>query len=382
MARIEVLSCTGSHHAMGVAQGKAFREPLRELHMPLVELAGLSGNRMLGGMSRFSRPIAGLAGRIGNRLMARDLADNYPEQYQRLAGIAEGAGVPLHRLFLGPAIELLLNQASHDTPGGCTAIAVTGDKSASGEPIIGKNFDYPDIGRDLYLVRRSQPGGLAASIDVTKAALSGSHEGLNGYGLAVTYNYGYFRGRGRARVTISTLVQEMLELCHDVEDAIEYLRGRPRTGGALLMLADQSGAIAAVEMSPDRMAVRRPGPAGWLAHTNHAQSPELAAVDLPPEAVSPRWYPKGLRGLPLRVSSNNRLERAIELIEASGPVDRDRIAAILGDHGATRHGDDQTICRHGPFYTTTCSVLLYPRRRMVEVMFGPPCGHQYTTVYL
>jgi hypothetical protein len=383
MVRIEVLRCAGNHHAMGVAQGKAFREPLRALHLPLIELAGLSGNQLLStAVSRVGRPVARLAGRVGSRLMARDLAEHYPEQYERMVGIAEGAGIPLHRLFLGPAVELALNQASYQASGACTAIAVTGERSADGEPVIGKNFDYPDVGRDLYLVRRSRPGGLAASVDVSKAPLSGSHEGVNAYGLAVAYNYGYFRGRGQARVTISNLVQELLELCHEVGDAIEYLRGRPRTGGALLMLADQSGAVAAVEMSADRLAVRRPGREGWLVHTNHAQTDELRAVDLPAGAVSPRWYPKGLRGLPLQVSSARRLARASALLAAAPLLDRARLAAILADHGETGRGDDQTICRHGPFYTTTCSVLLYPRRRAVEVMFGPPCGHQYTTVYL
>ena len=52
----------------------------------------------------------------------------------------------------------------------------------------------------------------------------------------------------------ATLVQEVLELCRSVRDAVEYLRGRPRIGGALLMLADADGEIASVEVAPDQLA--------------------------------------------------------------------------------------------------------------------------------
>lgn len=384
MSEIEVLNCRGDHYTMGILQGEARREQLRRMHKTLVEFSGFQSNRVAErALRRAAPPVARILGRAGKYLLGRDLQQRYPEQYDRVLGIAEGAHVPLHYLFVAPIIEFALNRTSYRTPGACTALAVTSEKSLTDEPIIAKNFDYPDAARDSYLARRSQPAGLASSIEITHAPLGGSHEGINEHGLAITYNYGSFRGPASGRVTITTLVQEMLELCRSVRDAIEYLRGRPRMGGALLMLADAEGEIASVEVAPDQLAVRRPtDDRPWLVHANHAVTREIEIKDIPHEAVFSRWYPKALRGLPVQESSLRRHERAGQLLTSADRVGEDALATMLADHGSSGVGDDATICRHGPYYETTCSVLLFPKRRAMAVAFGAPCTQQFSTIAL
>lgn len=384
MSEIEVLDCRGDHYTMGIAQGEACREQLRDMHKALVEFSGLQSNRVAErALRRAAPPLARTLGRAGKYLMARDLRDSYPEQYDRVLGIAEGAHVPLHYLFVAPVIEFALNRTSYRTPGACTAMAVTAAKSRTGEPIIAKNFDYPDAARDTYLARRSRPAGLASSVEITNAPLCGSHEGVNEHGLAITYNYGSFRGPASGRVTLTTLVQEVLELCRNVRDAVEYLRGRPRLGGALLMLADADGEIASVEVAPDQLAVRRPtADRPWLVHANHAVTREIELRDIPHDAVFSRWYPRALRGLPVQESSLRRHERAAALLTRAARVGEEELAAMLADHGDSGVGDDATICRHGPYYETTCSVLLFPARRAMAVTFGAPCAQQFSTIAL
>jgi len=384
VADIDVLACRGDHYTMGIVQGEARRNQLQHMHKALVELSGLQSNRVIERAIRRAAPsVARTVGRVGKRLMSRHLQQHYPEQYDRMLGLAEGAHIPLHHLFVAPAIEFALNRTSYRTPGACTAMAITGAKSRTNEPIIAKNFDYPDAVRDSYLARCSQPAGLAASLEITNAPLCGSHEGLNEHGLAITYNYGSFQGVPSARVTITTLVQEILELCRNVRDAVEYLRGRPRIGGALIMLADADGDIASVEVAPDQLAVRRPSPdRGWLAHANHALTREIALKDIPHDAVFSRWNPRTLRGLPVQESSLRRHERATELLSSAAALGEDDLASMLADHGASGVGDDATICRHGPYYETTCSVLLFPKRRTIAVAFGAPCAQQFSTIAL
>ena len=86
---------------------------------------------------------------------------------------------------------------------------------------------------------------------------------------------------------ITTLLQEVLEQCATVDEAVAHLSSRPLAGGALIMLADATGAIAAVELAPDEIAVRR---GDSLVHTNHALTADIEPRDIPPAAVFPRWW--------------------------------------------------------------------------------------------
>ncbi|HTE50466.1 MAG TPA: C45 family peptidase [Kofleriaceae bacterium] len=378
-----VIECRGDHRAMGRAQGAACRAELGRIEQVLLAIA-LPQNRLAGAIGRLTPPLTAALGRVGRRLMTPDLVRLHPEQLERMIGIAEGGGIPIHRLFVGPMVELTLNRAAYTTPppAACTAVAVTGRRSATGEAIIAKNFDYPPASNALHLTRRSRPGGArVGSLEVTKAPLTGSHDGVNEHGLAVAYNYGHFRGRARARISISVLVQDLLETCRTVEEALAALGSRPRSGGALLMLADATGDLASVELAPDFMAVRR-GDA--LVHANHALTDEMAPRDVPHDAVLPRWiWPAELRGRRVHESSERRQERAESLLSDLGAARPEELARILADHGeAARGGDDHTVCRHGPYYSTTCAVVLRPRQRAMSVLVGSPCTGRFTDLSL
>jgi Acyl-coenzyme A:6-aminopenicillanic acid acyl-transferase len=379
-----VIECSGDHRAMGRAQGAACRAELARLEHVLLTIALPEHGRLAGAIERVSPGLTGALGRVGRRLMTPDFVRHYPEHLERMIGIAEGGEIAVHRLFVGPMVELVLNKAAYTMPppAACTAVAVTRGRSATGEAVIAKNFDYPPISKAVHLTRLSRPrvAGRAASLEVTKAPLTGCHDGINEHGLAVAYNYGHFRGRARARVSVSVVVQELLETCRSVGEAIESLRARQRSGGALLMLADASGDIASVELAPDFFAVRR-GDA--LVHANHAVTEEMTARDVPHEAVFPRWiWPAELRGRRLQESSERRKERAESMLAGLGAAGADELGGLLADHGDSPRGDDLSLCRHGPYHSTTCSVVMFPRRRAMRVLVGSPCQGSYTDLSL
>jgi len=380
---IAPIECTGSHREMGEAQGRATAETLARIDDALLELAGLAGDGLIGRAGKLLKPIMnkGLS-LVGTKLLEGALREHYPAQYERLEGIAAGSGVSLRQLFVGPAVELLLNQVVPARA--CTAVAITREGSANGEPIIAKNFDYPPAALEMYIARISRPTELAASVDITAAPMAGCHEGVNEYGLAVAYNYGHFSGKATARVSITTLVQELLEQCDSVDGAIEHLRERPRDGGALLMLADGGGNIASVELGPDELGVRRGRESGdVLVHANHAVTEIMQERDVPREARFPRWWrPTEMAGTRFHESSEQRHARAQQILDDGSPLAADDLRALLADHGGNEGGSDHTICRHGPYYVTTCSVLLFPRRRQVAVMFGSPCTARFVTLSL
>lgn len=377
------IECAGSHEDMGRIQGVACRGQLLHIDRVLFELLGVPQTGYLrAAVGPFTSPTTGAIGRLGRRLVWPALERTHPDQAFRLRGIALGAGLPLHWLLVGPVMELALNRSVYRMPQACTAFAVTGQRSSRGEPMIGKNFDYPPASNAMHLTRRSRPSaaGRAASLEVTKAPLAGSHEGINEHGLAVVYNYGSFRGRAAARVSVTFLVQHLLEHCHTVEEAIARMRDLPRAGGALLMLADATGDIAAVELAPDALAVRR---GDSLVHANHARTAEIAERDVPEPAVFPRWMrPVSLRGRRVRESSEERQGRAEQLLDQIGSATADDLADILCDHGADSRPSDNTICRHGPYYSTTCSVILFPVQRAMRLLVGAPCQRRYVDLAL
>src|SRR5690606_8453450 len=173
--------------------------------------------------------------------------------------------------------------------------------------------------------------------------------------------------------------------CRTVDQALDLVRARPRAGGALLMLADAGGEIASVEVAPDLLTVRR---GAHLTHANHACTAEMAGRDVPADAVFPRWVrPAELRGRRVQESSERRHGRAEALLAACGAASAADLARILADHGEAEGGgpsagDDHTICRHGPYYSTTCAVILLPRQRTMRLLAGPPCEGQFADLSL
>lgn len=351
---------------MGRAQGEALRDEIVavEDRMLASEAFALARPSLLP-----ARAAAGLMAWRAKRRMARALAARYPEHAARLRGIAAGGGVRERRLYLALGAEVLLNRVAWVT-GGCTAVALEPARTSFGEAAIAKNFDFPEDFRGGYFVRRSEPADGLRSIEVTIAPLSGCHSGVNEAGLAVTYNYGHALERPREPLPVMLLCQRLLERCRSVTEAIGACRQAPRASGALLALADATGAVAVLEMSPWRFAVRR-AREGAACCTNHFETPEVAPVDVPHDARHSMRSVAALAGRRVHESSEARGVRLERAIGRDHALSLREIEALLRDHKDGKN--DLSICRHGDYYRTTCSVVLFPKTRRLRVLFGAPC---------
>src|SRR5262249_28160712 len=156
----------------------------------------------------------------------------------RLSGIAQGAGVDSERLWLLTAMEAMMSDQSDCTRvpplGGCSALAVTGRRSAIGEPVIVRNFDYIEPVRPLYSMRRSRPNGGFESLDFTLAPFPGTIDGINEKGLCITYNYAYATDRRRPSAPLSIVIADALQRCGSVAEAVSWITSRPRWGAGIL----------------------------------------------------------------------------------------------------------------------------------------------------
>src|SRR5262249_36265800 len=142
--------------------------------------------------------------------------------------------------------------------GACSALAVRGQRSKSGEGIIAHNFDYPPLVQPYFILRESRPRNGFRSLDFAVAPQAGTIDGVNEAGLCITLNYAFLTDGGRPAPLITMAIADALASCGTVSEALARISRQPRWGAGMLMLADASGDIASLELSGSRAAVRRP----------------------------------------------------------------------------------------------------------------------------
>jgi hypothetical protein len=376
--------CQGNPYQMGLIQGQGLRDKIRASRGALAELEAfrLEQPRWL--------PFAAfrhLAERRAARLMAQALAREHPEMHQRLTGIAAGSGVRLGPLYLLNALESFLSSVEGRTVrpglGACSAVAVRGSRSATGEPMIARNFDYLPLVQPFYVLRDSRPQGRYRSLDFTVAPLAGSVDGLNEQGLAITYNYAFTVDMPSARTPITMAIAEAMGRCSTVAEAAELIASRARWGGGILMLADAGGDIASLELSNSRSHLRRPEPGNdALFHTNAFCCGPMRAVQAPTDAVFTSRAPLALRGRRVMESSEMRDCRLARLLERGEPLDPDQLARMMSDHGDEGVASGTTLCMHSDYWHTTASLQYFPKSRRMRVAFAPTCNARYRELSL
>lgn len=135
-------------------------------------------------------------------------------------------------------------------------------------PYLIRNYDLDPSNNELTLLRSNWRGKkVIGMID----GLSGLSDGINSDGLAVSLSFGgrLVVGRGFG---VPIIVRYLLEVCNDVQDAIEVLRLLPCHMSYNLTLTDKTGRAVTAFIAPDRPTMFRSQ--NWA--TNHQLGVELA----------------------------------------------------------------------------------------------------------
>lgn len=301
--------------------------------------------------------------------------------WARIRAIARGADVSSGSICLMNAMEPTLSSVGGCITCGhaCSAVAVRGSRSATGEPIIARNFDYLPMVQPYHIIRESRPVNALASLQFTVAPVAGAIDGINEAGLCITYDYAFTLDVPAAPApSISMIISGALERCRTVSDAADYISIRPRWGGGILMLADETGDVASLEISGTRSWLRRPSrDEDHLFHTNRFCGPDTKAVEAPLDAVLDKRAPRALRGKRVHESAERRDARWSELLARPQSFAVDQLAALLADHGAEGKPSDHTPCVHGAYWNTTTCMQLLPRSRTMRIAFDRPCEAKY-----
>lgn len=371
---IKLHTFSGSHYDIGVQQGQALRSLIHEAlnRIPSFEFMKLMKPRLL------PTPIfLALAKRRAAKLLTNDIFQFYPKQAQRLKGITEGSELDLSTLLFVQSMELLIGRPSFQVQA-CTAFALSPQLTSTKETIVAKNFDYPNDLLPYHLTCRTKPNEGYQTLGCTMAPLPGMLEGMNEHGLTVTYNLAFCTEKPENHAPLSMALQEMLETCKTTDEAVKFI-SKAKQGGhdALLILADAEDNSKAVEITPNHSAIREMTD-GKIVNANHFLTADMQQYEIPHGAVYfGKTVSKELIGVRIHESSEQRLRRAQELLKGKGKINEDKIATILRDHGEDNKPSRLTICRHDKYASTLRSMIFYPKRKAIKVLYGNPCQNEY-----
>ncbi len=371
---IEMVTCTGSHYEMGRAQGLWLRPRREETLNSLLKNDFTPAWIQKGGVGLLKVLFAlkGLSMRWGH---VPNLHRFTPLQFERMKGIADGAGLSLNQILGIANIENM--SASFQFVLGCTSIGVGSKKAKEGRPLIAYNHDFPNFLRDHIFVRRSRPRKGLESIQITYPSLPGAIAGINEAGVAITLNHAFSKEPANNGVPPTMLVQEALDRCRDAGQVKQLFSRAKFACGSMVTVIDTKGGLFALELARNRFGVRMPEKGLSLTLNDYCLSP-LREIEVPQEAkFDPKAYPPSLHGEYVHKPNWNRRRRFAMLLKKMGRLGPSDLKRYLSDHSGLKRGGIETICRHHPITDTIATAILYPRERKIEVSRGYACQATY-----
>ncbi len=184
------------------------------------------------------------------------------------------------------SLLLFANTVADLTSGlGCSTIIVEKERSKTGSPIFGRNFDWmPTKGiteHTLVVVYKGE--GKRAFAAVTISPIEGVISGMNDAGVCVTINEisikkskdkPEFNWKG---TPLLLTFRRVLEVCGSVAEAEKLLRGMERTSTCCMTICDKNGG-AVFELTPKGVEVRT-HENGVCCCTNHFRTDKLCVDD-------------------------------------------------------------------------------------------------------
>jgi hypothetical protein len=207
----------------------------------------------------------------------RGLFKRFPEAYRKEAeAMARASGIDLDLIILANTITDLEKIA------GCSALTVSAARSATGAPLVGRNWDFHPLGNlhEYSLVVVHKAAGKRAFALVTFPGLLMGGSAINDAGLVLASNEITEARDGSAKLNprgVSTAVglRRLIEEHDSVAGVEKFLRSVHPTCMCSLIVADAKGDAAVFEITTKSLEVRRPEH-GLCVCTNHFCSKALA----------------------------------------------------------------------------------------------------------
>jgi isopenicillin-N N-acyltransferase-like protein len=277
----------------------------------------------------------------------------YPDGYDEVRGIADGAGLPVADVVeLNVAFELGSGLPAQ-------ACSVYGFQADGGRVLMGKSDDLWLAELGCNAVHRVTPTEGLASVQLHYVGTIWTSAAMNraGFGFGMTGLTGRIRHPGGFPGLF--LLHMMAERCRSVREAEALLAGfQVEADGMSLIAGDASGDVAVIQKhAAGQTATRpdRPGEAVW--QTNHCRG-ALSGADHPECSF---------------LANSRAREALLEERDATVPRSLEGLQALYRTHGAPCG-----ICQHGEGgLHTDSAVLLDPCDRAMWATEGYPCEQPF-----
>jgi isopenicillin-N N-acyltransferase like protein len=299
----------------------------------------------------------------------RDLDKHVTEEdKEEIYGISHAASDKYD--YIGSNYQRILNyHAAHDIGHalqnlalvGCTSFGTWGTKSADGNMIIGRNFDFyvGDHFSENKIVSFENPSDGFKFMSVTWGGFIGVVSGMNEKGLTVTINAAKSDVPTGSATPVSLVAREILQYAGNISEALAIAKKRKMfVSESFLIGSAADGKAVIIEKTPDSVGLYDPG-GNEIICANHFQSKELAGLQSNQTQIR-------------QSASEYRYQRMQELLAAAGKNTVAETVNILRDRGGLDNADiglgnekaiNQLIAHH--------SIIFEPQKKLVWVSTGP-----------
>lgn len=285
-----------------------------------------------------------------------------PTAAEEIAGIAEGARLPVHEIAMLNARTELLAVADPTGAGSeCSTVVALPDGAA---PVAVQTWDWYDVMADDWLVWTvPHPDGHVVRT-VTELGVLGKI-GVSSRGVGVMFNLLRHDADALAEDTgighpVHLLARRILDTAGDAEEAVAMTRAVKPSASTSITVVDASGSAASVELFPGGPGIVRPED-GLLVRTNHFVSAEGA---------------DGCLAASVGPGSRIRRRTLLEALTDRPPSSAEDVVRAMDDHrdvgGVCCHPapDAEPVLAHATLATVAIDVT----ERSLAVSRGGPCA--------
>lgn len=270
-------------------------------------------------------------------LFNRNMARHIPEEYRNEIYAMSLSASDEHTRYGSNYVRQLNYHAAHDIGHamqeymlvGCTSFAAWGTRSATGELIVARNFDFY-VGDDFAknkIVLFVEPTDGNRFVSLSWPGMMGVVSGMNEHGLSITLNALKGDIPISSAMPISLLARHIMQHASTIDEAYAIAKEfECFVSESMLVASAKDGCAAIIEKTPKCTAIYRSEESQILC-TNHAQSEELKGQKRNLENIATSDSPY-------------RYERLKELVEHHAPIDVKSAIAIMRD---TRGKGDSDI---------------------------------------
>ncbi|WP_378186831.1 C45 family autoproteolytic acyltransferase/hydrolase [Aquimarina sp. W85] len=213
----------------------------------------------------------------------RKLHLHVPEEYkQEIYGLSR-FGSKEYDTFAEPYVRMLYAHGAHDIGHalqdlmlvGCTSFAAWNERTADGELLLGRNFDFyagDDFAKEKMVVFMKPDKGHQFMM-YGWAGMMGAVSGMNDKGLTVTINAGKSKIPLMAKTPISIVTREILQYASTLDEAIAIAKKREVFVSESIMVGSALDKKAIlIEVAPHNLGVYEVTNESQLVCSNHFQS--------------------------------------------------------------------------------------------------------------